>query len=169
VGNVMRELEALPLWDREGYAFGLSRRRAAKIMDRIQHSDPDRERRRELSKTLIASLQRNEGLDRNQAYLVQYAAIRLNLLPPAELPSEAFELVNRYCLDRMAQSGLNKSLTREITFLSRISEACGRKVGFEHRSINISGALLRQDRSTPDNLLLTGIADVSTGPNVKVE
>jgi hypothetical protein len=168
VGNVMRELEALPLWDREGYAFGLSRRRAAKILDRIQHSDPDARQRSELSRTLIASLQRTEGLDRPQSYLVHYAAIRLHLLPPAELASEAFELVNRYFLDKMAKTGLDKSLTREITFLSRISEACGRKVGFDHREVNITSAMLRQDRSTPDNLMLTGAADVSPGPNVKI-
>jgi hypothetical protein len=169
VVNVIRELEALPLWDREGYAFGLSQRRVAKILDRIQNTDPDPRQRSELSKTLVRSLQRNEGLDRHQSYLVQYAAIRLSLLPPAELPGEAFELINRYCLDRMAKAGLNKSLTREITFLSRISEACGRKIGFDHRDINITMAMLRPDQATPEHQLLTGVADVSPGPNVKVE
>ena len=169
VQDVMRDLEKLPVWDRDGYAFGMAKRRVAKIMDRICHTDPDRRRRRELSKSLVATLQRTEGLSRHQAYFVHYAAIRLNLVPPAELGRDAFDLINKFYLDKMASTGLSKSVTREVTFLSRISEACGRKIGFDHSAVDVYNMLPTIDRGTPDNLLLTGIADVSSGPHVKIK
>jgi len=157
VRNIIEDLDSIPLWDDEKTIFGMPQRRMAKILDRINRSDPDNKRRERVARGLLRELESKEGLSRRQAEATQYVATRLGIVPPIDLPAEFFEPIVKYVLDRVNGVGLNKKLSNEIRMISRISEACGRKRSFAAPAAALSGMMPRFENSLPESQTLTGI------------
>lgn len=156
--NLVEELRKLPLWDGDGSLFGLSRRQVAKILDRIDHTDPRADRRSKLAASLPRTLQRDEGLDRIQSQVVQYLAIRLGFVPPIQLSTEAFDFLRKYIVGRMNGNGLTKAVTNEIVMLTKIADAGGRKRNSPRSELVDPERLMpRFESSLPESQVLTGI------------
>jgi len=157
VRNLIEELDSIPLWDEDKTIFGIPQRRMAKILDRINRSDPDSNRRSRVAQHLMHELESKEGLSRRQAEATQYIATRLGIVPPVDLPDTFFEPMVKYILDRINGNGLDKKLSNEVRVVSRISEACGRKRNFGSSAAALSKLIPRFEQSLPDNQTLTGI------------
>ncbi len=157
VRNLIGELDQIPLWDENKTVFGVPQRRMAKILDRILRSDPDKHKRTKVAKRLLIDLERKEGLTRRQAEATQYVATRMGIVPPVELPSEVFEPLVKYVLDRVNGNGINKKMAHEIRMLSRISEACGRDRSHTSSKFNPQKMMPTFERYLPEHQTLTGL------------
>ncbi len=158
--NLVEDLKKLPLWDGDGGLFGLSRRQVAKILDRIDHTDPRADRRQKLAESLPRTLQRDEGLDRMQAQVIQYLAIRMGFVPPISLSSDTFDFLRKYIVGKMNGNGLTKAVTNEIVMLTKIAEASGRPNQASLTSVVDTAKLLpRFEAQLPSSQLLTGLSD----------
>jgi len=157
--NLVDELKRLPLWDGDGSLFGMSRRQVAKILDRIDHTNPRADRRKKLAQELPRKLQRDEGLNRMQAQVVQYLAIRMGFVPPVPLAQEAFDFLRKYIVGHMNGNGLTKSVTNEIVMLTKVAEAGGRKFESNLTEVVDTARLVpRFESQLHDSQILTGLS-----------
>jgi len=158
--DIVQDLERIPIWDNDGALFGLPRRRVAKILDRIAHTDPKEKRRKKLGRALPKELAKTEGLDRMQANMVQYLAIRLGFVPPVEIQEEAFDSIRKFIVSRMDGNGLTKAVSNEIVMLTKIAEAGGRRSDSKlAKKINPALIMPRYESALSDSQLLTGVVD----------
>ena len=145
--------------------FGLTPRRVAKILDRIDHTDPTPRKRLLLAQDLPRKLRQDEGLDRMQSEVVQYLAMRMGYVPPVGLTDETFDRLRQYITSEMESKGLTRAITNEIVMLSKIAEAGGRKINSTlSKTINPVSLTKRHGGALPDNRLLTGLLGVSDSP-----
>jgi hypothetical protein len=158
--NIVKDLEAIPVWDADGALFGLTQRRVAKILDRIDHTNPEHKHRQKLATNLPQELRRKEGLDSMQATMVQYLAIRLGFIPPVQIPEESFDRLRKFIVSRMDGNGLTKSVSNEIVMLSKIAEAGGRRGNSKlAKFVDPVGIIPRYEGHLSDNRVLTGVID----------
>jgi len=166
--NILEQLKKIPLWDRDTGLYGMTRRQVAKILDRIDHTDPRPDRRLKLAHGLARELRRTEGLDSMQAELVQYLAVRMGYVPPIPLSEETFDRLRKFIVGRMNGNGLTKAISNEIVMLSKVAEAGGRKPSSQlSKMVAPMQALPRAEASLPENMVLTGIADLKNNPFFK--
>ena len=162
VDDLIKELDKLPFWDVDDSLLGMTKRRVAKVLDRIDHSDPDRGQRKKLADGLFNYLRKKEGLTGVQASMVQYLAMRLNLVPALPLPQETYTLINNYLFDKVRVAGLNKQLTNELTWLSKVSELHGRKKVLSTANVSqVLKLLPKHERGLSDRYVLTGMTDLT--------
>jgi len=158
--SIVDDLAKVPLWDADGAVFGLTKRRVAKILDRIDHTNPRADKRKKLAEELPKELQRKEGLDRMQSDLVMYLAIRLGYIPPIRLQEEAFDRLRKFIVGRMDSKGLTKEVSNEIVMLSKIAEAGGRRITSKlSATIDPMKLIRRQESALPESNILTGVVD----------
>jgi len=158
--NLVEELKKFPLWDGDGSLFGMSRRQVAKILDRIDHTNPSAESRKKIATSLPQQLQRDEGLDRMQAQVVQYLAIRMGFVPPVALSSEAFDFLRKYIVGKMNGQGLTRAVTTEIVMLTKVADAGGRvRENKLTEVVNTAHLLPRFESNLPESQILTGSRD----------
>jgi len=156
--NIVRDLERIPLWDGDGSLFGMSRRQVAKILDRLDRTDPSPRKRLDLSSKLQRKLRRREGLDRMQANVVHYIAMRLGYVPPVPFSEEAFDFLRKYIVGRMNGNGLTKAITNEIVMLSEIAKCSGRRVNANiSEVVNLDGVMPRAENSLKQSQILAGV------------
>jgi hypothetical protein len=166
--NILKQLEAIPLWDKDVGLLGMSRRQVAKILDRIDHTDPRPDRRKKLAMGLERQLRRTEGLDHVQAEVVQYLAVRLGYVPPTSLSEETFDRLRKFIVGRMNGNGLTKAISNEIVMLSKVAEAGGRKPNSRlSKMIAPTQMMPRQETTLPEHMILTGVADLRHNPFYK--
>lgn len=166
--NILKLLEGIPLWDNDTGLYGLSRRQVAKILDRIDHTDPRPDRRKRLAQNLSRTLRRSEGLDAMQAELVQYLAVRLGYVPPVALSEEVFDRLRKFIVGRMNGNGLTKAISNEIVMLSKIAEAGGRKPSSQlSKMVAPLQVLPRGESALPESMILTGVTDLRNNPFYK--
>jgi len=166
VNSLLDRIASVPIWDDRKELFGLTQRKIAKILDRIDKSAPDIDHRKQFARKVFSKLKRNEGLDRRQAQVVQYLAFRLGLVPPVPIPEDDFEPLNKYLLDKVREDGLSKEITKELNYVSRISEACGREHPYQIKHSDFNPVLTRFDRALSDKQILTGLT-TSVSPFIK--
>jgi len=158
--DIVKDLKSVPVWDADGALFGMTQRRVAKMLDRIDHTDPRQDRRQALANKLPNELRRKEGLDSMQATMVQYLAIRLGFVPPVKLPEEAFNSLRKFIVDRMDGNGLTKAVSNEIVMLSKIAEAGGRRSQSRLAEfVNPVGVIPRYEGMLSGSQVLTGVVD----------
>lgn len=158
--DIVKELEKIPVWSDDGSLFGLSKRRVAKILDRIDHTNPRKDKRQRLADNLPRELARKEGLDRMQATVIQYLAIRLGFVPPIAMQEEAFDSLRKFIVSRMGGNGLTRAISNEIVMLSKIAEAGGRKINSKLAEVvNPVGVIPRYEGLLSESQVLTGVVD----------
>ncbi len=121
--NIEEMLDHLPLWDNGDTLFGLHRRRAAQLLDEIDHTDPNR--RDKLLNDLPSVLRKKKGLSPLQAEALVYVGMRLGYLPKGPLSPEAYETLGRLIAGKMNGSGLTKQVTNELMAMSAIMKKAG--------------------------------------------
>ena len=157
--NIERTLAQLPLWDKGDTLFGLKRRHAAKILDRLQRSNP--KKLADSARSLPAYLCRKEGLSNLQAESATYLAMRLNYIPHIPLSSDTYETLGRYVSSRMNGQGLTKSVTNEFMALSATMQTAGKYTPDAMTRVpNVSNQIKKivtAERKLPHHQVLTGV------------
>jgi hypothetical protein len=159
--NIERTLSRLPLWDQGDTLFGLSRRHAAKILDRLQRSNP--KKLAETARSLPAYLCRKEGLSNLQAESATYLAMRLGYVPHIPLSSDTYETLGRYVSSKMNGQGLTKPITNEFMALSATMQKAGKYTPDAITRVpNVSNRIKKvvmAERKLPHHKVLTGVTE----------
>ena len=147
------------MWDKGDTLFGLKRRHAAKILDRLQRSNP--KKLADSARSLPAYLCRKEGLSNLQAESATYLAMRLNYIPHIPLSSDTYETLGRYVSSRMNGQGLTKSVTNEFMALSATMQTAGKYTPDAMTRVpNVSNQIKKivtAERKLPHHQVLTGV------------
>lgn len=159
--NIEKTLSRLPLWDDADTMFGLHRRHAAKILDKLQRSDP--KKLEASARSLPAYLCRKEGLSNLQAEAATYLAMRLGLIPHTPLSSDTYETLGRYVSTKMNGQGLTKSITNEFMALSATMQKAGKYTPDAITRVpnmpNRIKQIVAAERKLPHHKILTGVTE----------
>ncbi|KKN24931.1 hypothetical protein LCGC14_0889790, partial [marine sediment metagenome] len=115
--DLENQLRGVAVWDQNGSAFGLNRRRMAQLLSYVCSVPVQDRNGRYLSRLLS-----KEGLNSVQAGTVQYCAARLGFVQHPYMDAETVRHLQSTLVDLSNQYGLTKALTREFELLSRVAE-----------------------------------------------
>lgn len=157
-GDLIKKLEAFPIWDSREMFFDLPARKVAKLLHEIGSTNPDSGERARLAKTLPRKWKK-EGLTDIQRQVLAYLSMRLGYIPIVRLQPQIYTYLKRWMTERMEQSGLTGAITQEFYALSRLSGMDSpRKKKIESPSF-MKRYQNRAENRLSENQILTGVID----------
>lgn len=154
--DLLKLLQAVPLWDENDSLFGMPRRHFAKILHEVSLSSPSAISRKELADRLYIHLKK-EGLSQLQVESVLYLGMRLGYIPSIKLPSETYDVFAKLVTSKMNGHGLTKDVAQELIAISRLSgeeRTPARVLSRDYLKLVPNG-----ERSLPASRVLTGYID----------